>query len=293
VVPVEDAELEGGQVRLPAAPPGAHVRRAGTDLRAGDRVAAAGSLIGPVDVGLLAGAGAATVSVHRRPRVAVVSTGDELVDVDRRPARGQVRDSNGPLVGALARVGGARADLLERAGDRDADLASRLEAALAAEIVVTTGGVSVGGYDRVRDVLASLGVEEVFWRIALKPGKPLWFGRRGGTRVLGLPGNPVSAAVCGWLFLVPLCRALSGRSEPRLRRVTARLVEPRTGPSGRTEAVRARLSTDGDGVLWAAPTDRRQASYVTSSLRGGEALVMVGGGAAVTAGAPCDAWLLA
>lgn len=280
-------------IRLPAAAPGAHVRRAGTDLRDGDLVLGAGTRLGAFETGVLAGAGVGRPAVWPRPRVTIVSTGDELVGADTEAlAPGQVRDSNSPLLAALLAAAGADVRILARAPDRPADLRALLAAGLdggATDVLVTTGGVSVGGHDLVKDALAELDVERVFWRVALKPGKPLWFGRHGsGARVVGLPGNPVAVAVCGWLFVVPLIAALSGDPHPRPRSSTARLTGPLDAPDGRTEAVRVRLATDADAVLWATPTDRRQDSYVLSSLRGTDALAMLPPGARLAAGDRCE-----
>ncbi len=214
VVPVESTETVGDTVlvRRPV-PAGANVRPAGEDLVPGARVLARGDVLRPAEIGLLAVAGHAAVAVHPRPRLAIVTTGDELVAVGEEPAPGHIRDANVHLLRAQALAVGAQPVTFERVPDRrDAVMDVLQRAATAADVVVTTGGISMGVYDCVKDALEALGAECRFWRVAQKPGKPLGLWRLHGCPVLGLPGNPVSAAVVMEEYVRPLLRRLLGHA---------------------------------------------------------------------------------
>jgi molybdopterin molybdotransferase len=209
----EDARAEGDFVEaLVSEPLGRYVRRAGLDFSAGDVLLEAGRLLGPAELALAAAMNHAFVSVVRRPRVAILATGDELVAPGNEPGRDQIVASNNFAVGAYARLAGA--DVIDLGIARD-DFAS-LEASIRrardakADVLVTLGGASVGDHDLVQTALRREGMELGFWRIAMRPGKPFMHGRIGDTRILGLPGNPVAAIVCAIMFLVPLVRALTG-----------------------------------------------------------------------------------
>ena len=215
VIPIEYVVDRDNEVEIPeAVVRRANVRPRGGDIRAGDLVVAAGTRITPAHVGALAAAGLELVSCARRPRVAVLTTGTELQRPGEPLAPGQVYEANGPmLAAALTAANGDIVELPAVADDQAAHRAS-LERALAADVVVTSGGVSVGPHDLVRSTLRDLGVEEVFWGVAVKPGKPLSFGVRDGTLVFGLPGNPVSSLVGCDVFVRPALLALQGAAEP-------------------------------------------------------------------------------
>ncbi|MFN3890536.1 MAG: gephyrin-like molybdotransferase Glp [Beijerinckiaceae bacterium] len=209
----EDARAEDGFVTaLASEPPGRYVRRAGLDFAAGDVLLKAGRRMGPAELALAAAMNHATLSVVRRPRVAILATGDELVPPGQEPGPGQIVASNNFAVGAYARQAGAEVIDLGIAGDDFAALEASIRRArdLEADVLVTLGGASVGDHDLVQTALTREGMELGFWRIAMRPGKPFMHGRIGDMRIVGLPGNPVSAIVCAVLFLVPLVRALSG-----------------------------------------------------------------------------------
>lgn len=212
----EDAAPGDGSVAFPAdGPPGAgaHVRRAGQDFAAGAPLATAGTRLSPARLGLLAAAGHAAVRVHRRPRVALMSTGDELVPPGTTPGPGQIVGSNGLMIAAMLRAWGADVSDLGLVPDsRDALLAC-LASARGADLVVTIGGASVGDHDLVKPVLEEAGARIDLWRVAIRPGKPLLAGRLGNAIVVGLPGNPVSAHVCALLFLRPLLARMTGASD--------------------------------------------------------------------------------
>jgi molybdopterin molybdotransferase len=275
VVKVEDTEAEegGALVVVRAAPAhGANIRQAGEDVRPGQVVAAAGAVLGPADVGILASVGRATLAVRRRPRVAIVSTGTELVEVDEIPGPGQVVNSNAWALFAAVREAGAEPVVLPIARDRREDIRARLAEGLGADVLITTGGVSVGDLDFVKAELAALGVEEVFWRVAQKPGKPLAFGRRGGRLVFGLPGNPVSALVCFAVYVRPALRKMQGHPRPHLPVVPATLAAAVRKAKGLTEFVRVRLSHGPAGPV--ATAEASQSSGVLTSMGGGAGLLV-------------------
>ncbi|MBO0716295.1 MAG: molybdopterin molybdotransferase MoeA, partial [Rhizobiales bacterium] len=192
-----------------------HIRRQGLDFRCGDTLFTAGHRLSARDLALLAGMNHPIVPVHRRPKVALFATGDELVPPGVEPALGQIVYSNGFALAALARQEGATVLDLGLVKDELEPTIAAVRAArdAAADILVTTGGASVGEYDLVHKAFAAEGMDLSFWKVAMRPGRPLMHGRLGGTAVLGLPGNPVSAYVCAFLYLVPLIRRLSGRSD--------------------------------------------------------------------------------
>jgi molybdopterin molybdotransferase len=273
VVRIEVTEEDGDAVVIREAPgAGANIRDAGEDIRPGQVVVRAATLIGPADLGVLASAGRTTVSVHRRARVAIVSTGSELVEVDVTPKRGQVVNSNAYVLAAAVREAGAEAIVLPRVQDRLEDVRARLAEALEADVVLTTGGVSVGALDFVNDALAGLGVERVFWKVAQKPGKPLAFGRRGDHLVFGLPGNPVSALVCFYVYVRPALRRMQGHRRLHLPVLPAALTQSVRKANGLTEFVRVQLEESADGLVATAAAS--QSSGVLSALGGGAGLLI-------------------
>jgi molybdopterin molybdotransferase len=249
VVPVEQAEqLHAGRVRLHQVDPpaGQNVLSLGSAMRSGDVVLYKSVLIRAIEIGILAEIGRAVVSVRPRPRVGVLPTGNEIVPIGEKLAQGQIRNSNGPmLVAAAIRAGGDAIELGIARDDRD-ELRRWIEQGLAADVLVLSGGVSAGDFDLVPAVLAELGVERVFHKISLRPGKPLWFGIRdfGDRRVLvfGLPGNPVSSFVCFELFVRPAISSLAGRGFVALRSIEAKLAREFDHPGGRAAYLPARIS---------------------------------------------------
>jgi molybdopterin molybdotransferase len=252
--------------------PGRNVRLPGEDLRAGAVVLRTGTRLGPAEIGVAVGAGRAAVSCARRPRVIVLATGDELVPPGEPLAPGRLHDSNSLTLASLAAQSGARVVRTGRVGDSEESTRAALAAALdEADVIVVSGGVSVGPHDHVKPALQALGVDEAFWRVALRPGGPTWFGTRGATLVYGLPGNPVSAMVTFLLFARPALAALQGAPHDP-ERTTARLAVAVPRDPGRDECVRVTLS----GGL-ATPTGP-QGSHQLSSMLGAD------GPAVVTAG---------
>lgn len=230
---------------------GQNIMRQATSLRDGQVVIPTGRTIRPIEVGLATEVGQTRVQVFPKPKVAVISTGDELVPADQRPTGGQIRNSNGPMLYALAEQAGAVATNLGIARDRVEVLRERITEALDSDIVVLSGGVSAGVKDLVPAVLSDLEVREVFHKVRLKPGKPLWFGvrddQRGPRLVFGLPGNPVSSLVCFHLFVRAAIGLLSGRQDVSLKECSATLSGPHEQRGARATYWPARLSKVGDG----------------------------------------------
>ncbi len=278
VVPIERVEVQDGRVLVPVTEAGANVRHSGEDLRRGEAVIAAGTEIGPAEVAMLAALGKPAARVGGVPRVAVLVTGDELVAPGEPLAPGQIRNSNGYAIAALASRAGAR--VTSRGAtivrdDRAATEAALSEALDSADVVCVSGGVSVGPHDHVKPALAALGVEERFWGVRLKPGKPTWFGVRDGKLVFGLPGNPVSAMVTFHLFARPALRRLAG-ADPGDSRTTAIADVALPRAPERDQVIRCRLTLQGDG--WHVEPTKAQGSHVLSSMLAAQAFALVDAG---------------
>lgn len=268
VVRQEDTEASGARARFFVAPAlRENVRDAGEDVRAGEVVLAAGHVVRAAELGLLASLGRSVVAVHQRPRVAILSGGDELVEPDEDASGGKIVSSNSYTLAAHCRDAGAEPVYLGIAADTPEALAQHLRAGIRADVIVTSAGVSVGDHDYVRPVLEQLGCELHFWGVAMKPGFPLAFGSFAGERgplVFGLPGNPVSASVTFEQFVRPALRKLTGHRALFRATVRARVaVDLRKAP-GRLHFVRVRLTRDGDA--WCATPTGNQSSGVLSSL---------------------------
>jgi molybdopterin molybdotransferase len=278
VVPVEVADEDAGRVTLRIRPePGANVRAAGDDVRKGTVVLTAGRRLGPADVGMLAAVGRSRITVHPKPRVVVMSTGDELVDPDTPLTPGRIHDTNSFMLTAMAREAGAAAFRHGIVGDDRRALTEAFEGALiSADLIITTGGVSAGRYDFVKDVLASMG-DVKFRKVAMQPGMPQAFGflGRGGQPVpcFGLPGNPVSAFVSFEIFVRPALRRLQGRADLNRPRVSAITDEAMVSPAHRVSFIRVKLRREADG--WHASPTGAQGSHVLRSAVEADALAEI------------------
>jgi molybdopterin molybdotransferase len=274
VVPLEQTSLHNGRVDvLTAVASGNDVRLAGEDIGADELVLAAGARLGPAHLGVLASLGRSEVRCFRRPTVSILTTGDELVAPGRELPHGAIYNSSAYSIPALAAEAGGVIGLTTTVRDEVRATADGLTRALdTSDVVVICGGVSVGEHDHVRPTLAQLGAVERFWGVALKPGKPTWFGMRERTLVFGLPGNPVSAMVTFTLFVAPALRALSGAS-PDAARTTALLTHDVEKRPGRTHAVRCRLRASERG--WLAEPTGDQGSHVLTSMLDADALAIL------------------
>jgi molybdopterin molybdotransferase len=274
VVPIERVHDEGASVVVPdPAAAGSHVRPQGGDVRAGDIVLGRGLRLTPSRLAALASAGVSRVTCARRPRVAIVTTGTELRPPGERLGEGEIYDSNGVMLAALLESAGAFVMAPDHVDDDAQAHAATLARGLEADVLVTSGGVSVGPHDLVRETLAGLGAEEVFWGVAMRPGKPLTFSVCGATLVFGLPGNPVSSLVGAMLFLLPAIRALQGVAHPEPVFLTGVLAAPVTRRRARDDFQRARIERSGDEVFL-RPLEGQE-SHMIARAAGADALVHI------------------
>jgi len=262
--------------------PGANVRPQGSDVRAGEVVLAAGCRLGTAQIGALAAAGLAYVLCTRRPNVSILGTGTELRKPGSKLGPGQIYESNGPMLETALRRVGAVVTRLEAVADDRGEHRGALERGLKADVLVTSGGVSVGAHDLVRNVERELGVEEVFWGVAVRPGKPLAFGIRGTTLVFGLPGNPVSSLVGCALFVAPALAALQGATAPGPSYSVGMLAAPLRQSENRDDFVRATSTLTADGILLRPVSG--QESHMIVRAAGADALVHVPRGTGELAG---------
>jgi molybdopterin molybdotransferase len=265
IVPVERTRETGSEIEILAvAEKGAFVRPRGEDLKSGEAVIQPGKTLGASDLGMLASLNRSMVDVYRRPRVAIVATGDELVDIDTIPTGAQVINSSAYALTGAIRESGGEPIMLKVARDRPEEVRTRLAEALAFDVVLTTGGVSVGQFDYVKGVLDELGLRQLFHGVAQRPGRPLKFGTISRRPIFGLPGNPVSTMVCFYLYVRPALRRMISHRYLGLPRITARCANDIHKANNLTEFVRVTLARR-NGEIYAAPTGN-QGSGVLSSL---------------------------
>jgi len=270
------SEDDGYLVLVEPVKRGKNIRRAGEDVATGDRVLSAGTPLGPAEIGVLASLGHARLLVYRRPRVAIISTGSELVEVDQPLGPGQIRNSNSYSLRAQCLQLGIAAAAFGIVPDDYEATRTAIEAGLDYDVLLTSGGVSVGRFDFVKDVQDELGVERRLWGVAMKPGKPLAFGVRGGTLVFGLPGNPVSAMVSFELFVRPALLRLMGYRKTTRPQYQAIIEEDVANPDGRTYVVRVRAWRE-DGT-WHVSSTGAQGSGILRSMVGANGLAFIPGG---------------
>jgi molybdopterin molybdotransferase len=292
VVIQEDAAREGDHVAIPAVTGPSYVRPAGQDFQVGDVLLAAGDRLDPWRLALAAAAGRARLSATRRPRVAVLSTGDEVVAPGEAPGPFQIFNSGSTALCALIRTWGGDPVPLESVGDSLAETAAAL-AGIECDLVVTLGGASVGDHDLVKPALATLGLELIFESVAVRPGKPTWFGLLGdGRRVLGLPGNPASALVCAELFLRSALFAFQG-GDGEMRLIPARSAQPLGANGGREQWMRGRLTHSAAGALMADALSDQDSALVAIFAKADVLIRRPVGAPAIQAGDPLEIWPLA
>ncbi|MBS0408770.1 MAG: molybdopterin molybdotransferase MoeA [Proteobacteria bacterium] len=292
VVIQEDAERQGDHVVVPAVASAHHVRPAGQDFHAGDTLLKAGDRLDPWRLSLAASAGRARLGVGRRPRVVVLSTGEEVVEPGAAPGPFHIFNSGTTALTSMLRTWGAEPLPLASVGDSEAAIADAVAGA-GGDVVVTLGGASVGDHDLVKPALGRLGLSVVVESVAVRPGKPTWFGTLGdGRRVVGLPGNPASAMVCAELFLRSLILAMQG-ADPAVRLVKARAGVPFAANGGREHWMRARLAWSDDGAVLATPFRDQDSSLVTVFAEADALVRRPVGAPAADVGDPVDVLLLA
>ena len=290
VVIQEDTAREGNIVIIhEASAAGKNIRPAGIDFREGDVLLPRGSLLSDRALALAAGMNHPQLPVHRRPRVAILATGDELVAPGAPLAPGQIIFSNVFALAALVRSEGAEAIDLGVARDTLESTSEGIRRArdLGVDVLVTTGGASVGDHDLVQAALKAEGIDMAFWKIALRPGKPMMHGRLGGMRVLGVPGNPVSSYICSYLFLVPLIRALSGRTQIDHVVEHALLGQALPANDQRQDYLRARTETGPNGVAVATSVGVQDSSLVANLAAANALIVRPPFAPAAPTGSPC------
>ncbi len=285
IVIQENTNRDGNAIRIKEGTPDpAHVRPRGGDFSAGQQIIAPGTQLLPRHIALAAAMGHSQLKVHRKPVVAILSTGDELVEPGTTPNPGQIVASNSYALSAMVDSAGGRPRLLGIAGDTLADLQTKLEKAGDADVVVTIGGASVGEHDLVEKALTSSGFELDFWKIAMRPGKPLMFAQRQPQRAIGVPGNPVSAIICSRIFVIPLIASLSGRRPNTTNPHEARLTAPlqRNGP--RQHFMRASLKSSAEGHV-VTPAKSQDSSLLSILAKSNALIVRAPGAPALKAGA--------
>ena len=292
VIQSELTEDLGEQVRiLEAVRPGKNIRHVGEDVSAGDRVLTIGTILGPAEIGLAASLGFPTVMVYRRPRVAIINTGSELVEVDQPLGPGQIRNSNSYALRAQCQQVGIQAEVLGIAPDDYESTKRMIQQGLEYDVLLTSGGVSVGDFDFVKDVQDELGVERRLWGVSMKPGKPLAFGVREGRLVFGLPGNPVSTMVSFELFVKPALLRLMGYPRTTKPTYKAVMAEDVSATDNRTYVVRVRAWREDE--IWHVSSTGPQGSGMLRSMVGANGLALVPGGPkGVRAGEEVDFLLL-
>jgi molybdopterin molybdotransferase len=265
VVKVEDTDRDGNRVRIfVESPRGDNIRYSGEDVKEGDLVISKGKITGPAEVGMLASLGRSFIKVYQKPLVAIIATGDEIADIDEEISEGKIISSNSYSLNAQVRECGAVALQTGIAKDREESLMAAFRSALRADVIISSGGVSVGDYDFVKDVMAQMGTNIEFWQVAQRPGKPLAFGTMEGKLVFGLPGNPVSSMITFEEYVRPALLKMMGRKEIFRRTIKATLTEDIKKKSGLKHFIRARVNKEGE--IFTVATTGEQGSGILKSM---------------------------
>lgn len=291
VIPQEEVQVQDGRIRVARrVAEGEYVRPRGEDLRAGETALEVGQAIGPAEIGLLATLGRSRALVFRRPRVAILSTGDEVVDLGGEVTQGKIPNSNSYALMAQVLEAGGEPLNVGVAPDSRESIEERLRWGLSADVLISSAGVSVGDYDVVRDALRRLGAELHLWQVAMRPGKPITFGSVGGRPIFGLPGNPVSAMVTFELFVRPALRKMSGYTALHRPRLHARALSPIPNPGSRRGYLRVTVSADGGE--YGARLTGSQGSAVLTSMVSADGLAVVPPDTTIPAGGTVPVILL-
>ena len=289
IVIQEDTSRDGDQVTITeAAVAGRHIRRAGQDFAAGEVLLPAGKRLGARDIGLAAAGNHPWLTVHRRPRIAILATGDEIAMPGEPIPPGGIVSSNSHALAALVRAAGGDPVVLPVVADDRVALMAVADAIAGMDMLVTTGGASVGEHDLVQEALGARGLKIDFWQIAMRPGKPLMFGQLGPVAMLGLPGNPVSSLVCAILFLVPAIAVLLGLPASPPPTVQAALGAPVSANDHRADHLRATLSVDATGGLIASPFPRQDSAMLRTMAQADALILRSPNAPALAAGARAD-----
>ena len=283
VVPIENVETIGDTIRLVGeARPGSHIRKRGEDIRAGERAIAANSLLRPQEIGMLASLGKTSVRVYRRPRVGVLATGDELLEIGSPPAPGKIINSNSYSIAAQVMESGGEPVMLGIAEDEVERTCDRIREGIRGDLLITTGGVSVGDRDCVKEAIVALGGEIKFWKVHMKPGKPLAFAILEGKPVFALPGNPAAAMISFEVFVRPALLKMTGHMRIFRPTVTAALTEPIANKGDRPHLIRVRVEARQDGYV--ASATGNQSSARLSSLTAANGFMTIAPGTILASG---------
>jgi len=283
VVPIENVETIGDTIRLVGdARPGSHIRKRGEDIRAGQRAIAANSLLRPQEIGMLASLGKTSVRVYRRPKVGVLATGDELLEIDSPPAPGKIINSNSYSIAAQVVESGGDPVILGIAEDEVERTCDRIREGIRGDLLVTTGGVSVGDRDCVKEAIVALGGEIKFWKVHMKPGKPVAFAILEGKPVFALPGNPAAAMISFEVFVRPALLKMTGHMRIFRPTVTAALTEPIANKGDRPHLIRVRVEARQDGYV--ASATGNQSSARLSSLTAANGFIKIPPGTTLASG---------
>jgi molybdopterin molybdotransferase len=278
VVMVEYTEEGKGIVKVKkAVNPSENIRYEGEEIKKGEIALEKGTELNPASIGFIAGLGIKKVKVYRKPKVALVVTGEEVVGLDEELKPGKIRDTNSITLSATLSREKVEFLFLGRARDELSDIEEKLKRGVEwCDVLIVTGGVSIGDYDYVKDVLEDLGVEEIFWRVAQRPGGPVFFGKRGDTLIFGLPGNPASALLCLYEYVRPALRKMMGKRDVFLMEIEAMLLEEiRKKPDGKTHFLRGHLEKEGDSFY--VKSSGTQGSHILKSFALSNCLIIVPG----------------
>jgi molybdopterin molybdotransferase len=283
VVPIENVETDGDTIRIVGdARPGSHIRKRGEDIRAGQRAIAGNSLLRPQEIGMLASLGKSSVRVYRRPKVGVLATGDELLEIGSLPAPGKIINSNSYSIAAQVVEAGGDPVMLGIAEDEVERTCDRIREGIRGDLLITTGGVSVGDRDCVKEAIVALGGEIRFWKVHMKPGKPLAFAILEGKPVFALPGNPAAAMISFEVFVRPALLKMTGHTRIFRPTVTAALTEPIANKGDRPHLIRVRVEARQDGYV--ASATGNQSSARLSSLTAANGFMTIAPGTTLSSG---------